>query len=69
MQHHIARVGDKVKEAIGPEMFVFAYDSGGNLHCEWTDEAGARQEKTCDPSVLTMVVAREEQIIKAHDPA
>lgn len=66
MQHHVARVGDIVRKADkpdGPEMRVFAYDSGGNLHCEWKGDDG-RCEETFDPSVLVMVAERG----KSPDP-
>jgi len=67
MKNHDARVGDIVQLAAGgPEMRVFAYDSGGNLHCEWKGNEG-REEGTFDPAVLTMVAQRDEASAPADD--
>ncbi len=63
MQHHVARVGDIVKEiALGddaPEMRVWAMDVGGcGLHCEWKGPDG-REEKTFAPELVEIVSHRE----------
>lgn len=62
MKHHEARVGDIVKEIAkgddAPEMRVWAYDGGGNLHCEWKGPDG-REEKTFDPCEVEIVSKRD----------
>lgn len=67
MKHHEARVGDIVRlTGGGPDMRVFAYDGGGNLHCEWKGTDGP-MEATFNPEVLDMVAQRSKEAASEGD--